>query len=133
MQKKMGHCFFTRVAMYTRLIFTYLESIFLFYILDFKSYLLNAKKIRISSKANAIDSDKIYMFERKISRKLRMKKCLISAHFLHKSFKKLGYESTLHIGFDLKQDKESHAWVSVKGKKYLLSRDDKVDETLKII
>ena len=129
----MGHYFFTRVTMYTRFIFTYIESFVLFYILDFKSYLSNAKKIKISNKLNTIDSDKIYMFERKISRKLRMKKCLISAHCLHKSFKKLGYRSTLHIGFNLKQEKESHAWVSVEGKKYLLSRDDKVNETLKII
>ena len=132
MQRKMVHYFFTKKIIFIFFLFSYFKSILLFNIQSFKGFLQNAKSKKLGKPHKYFDPDQIYILERKISRKLGMKKCLISAHCIHIVFKKFGIENILHIGISVDGKKESHAWISTKQKKYFLSRNDEFNETMRI-
>lgn len=104
-----------KIALY-HLMFTYYVKF-----VSFKSLYKYLTKIKNSKKSKIkIDSNKIFLYEYKISKFFKIKKCLISACCLFKILKEIGYQPVLCIGINKKNSNFfSHAWIELKNKKVM--------------
>lgn len=113
--------FITKTSLALKITFYHLMFICYVRFASFKrlyKYLIKTKSSNGSK--NKIDSNKIFIYENKISKFFKIKKCLISACCLYKILKEIGYEPVLCIGINKKNDDFfSHAWIELNNEKVL--------------
>ena len=113
MLKKMELSYIIKTKIYFLLFLNLLKVI---YILKFKNfdYLIKfLKSISIKKNKLQIDERSIFDREKKLSKLLKINKCLITSAYLFKTLKDLGFKADLLIGIKKDHIFNSHAWVEV--------------------
>tara|TARA_B100000989_G_C19502086_1_gene454752 strand:+ start:1324 stop:1725 length:402 start_codon:yes stop_codon:yes gene_type:complete len=133
MQKKMGLPFIIKIKICILIIFNYFLVISFLKFLKFKLFITFLEKTKISK--NPISPDKLYIayYESKLSKIFGIKKCLISAASLFRTYKKLGYKVTLFIGVNKEENFSSHAWIEIDNFHYLDDFNKDFKTILKVV
>ncbi len=118
----MALSFTTKLKVLFKLLFNYLVIQILIKTASFKFLINYLESLKIKENKVNIKPSVIFLYERKIARKLKVTQCLASAGCLFKTFKSLGYSATLFIGIENASGFTSHSWVSVNNENYL--KDD---------
>ena len=131
MQKEMALSFITKLQVIATLLMNYLIFFGFVKLVSFKKVIAFMQSVPIK-KNSIIDPTTIYLYERKIARKLKISQCLISAGCLFKTFRAFGLPAELFIGIQKFDGFASHAWVVVNENKFLLNEKQNFKEILQI-
>lgn len=118
----MALSFTTKLKVLFKLLFNYLVIQVLIKTTSFKFLINYLESLKIKENKKNIKPSIVFLYERKIARKLKVTQCLASAGCLFKTFKSLGYSTTMFIGIENADGFTSHSWVSVNNENYL--KDD---------
>lgn len=78
-----------------------------------------------SIKSIEVSAERIFRYERLLSKILKIDKCLISACCINKTMKSFGLASNIFFGISIDGEFKSHSWIEYKEKKFLYSPDFK--------
>lgn len=114
---------FNKLKLITYVVIFYLHAMYLVKFKKFKdiSYYLEKRPL---NKKLQYSSRQIFKYERKISKLLNIKKCLISSICLFNLFKHFGIECQLKIGVNKISTFSSHSWVEAKNYSFLKDPND---------
>lgn len=118
----MALSFTTKLKVLFKLLFNYLVIQVLIKTTSFKFLINYLESLKIKENKKNIKPSIVFLYERKIAKKLKVTQCLASAGCLFKTFKSLGYSATMFIGIENASGFTSHSWVSVNNENYL--KDD---------
>lgn len=114
---------FNKLILITYIVIFYLHAVYLVKFREFKDISHHLER-RPLNKTSQYSSHQIFKYERKISKLLNIKKCLISSICLFYSFKHFGIECQLKIGINKICTFSSHSWVEAKNYSFLKDPDD---------
>lgn len=124
--------YFTKLKLFTYIIEVYIFSFFIFRFFSFENILKKIKNLSINKTKKLIHEDKIFFYERYIANKLNVKKCFISCICLFIVYRRYGFDPKLCIGIRKKNILESHSWIELNDKYFLLGKDSDFQKILKI-
>ena len=124
--------YFTKLKLSIYIIGVYIFSFFIFSFFSFENILKKIKNLSINKTKKLIHEDKIFFCERYIANKLNVKKCFISCICLFIVYRRHGFDPKLCIGIRKKDGIESHSWIELDNKYYLLREDANFHKILKI-
>jgi len=131
MLKKMELSYIIKTKIYFLLFLNLLKVI---YILKFKNfdYLIKfLKSISIKKNKLQIDERSIFDREKKLSKLLKINKCLIKSACLYKTLRDLGFRADLLIGIKKDNIFSSHAWVEGNDKNLIDEKNKLFKEIIK--
>jgi hypothetical protein len=114
---------FKKLKLISYTVIFYLHAVYLVKFKEFKdiSFYLERRPL---NKTSQYSPNQIFKYERKISKLLNIKKCLISSICLFYLFKHFGIECQLKIGINKLSTFSSHSWVEAKNYSFLKDPDD---------
>jgi hypothetical protein len=114
---------FKKLKLISYTVIFYLHAVYLVKFKEFKdiSFYLERRPL---NKTSQYSPNQIFKYERKISKLLNIKKCLISSICLFYLFKHFGIECQLKIGINKFSTFSSHSWVEAKNYSFLKDPDD---------
>ena len=124
--------YFTKLKLFIYIIGVYIFSFFIFRFFSFEKILKKIKNVNINKSTKLIHEDKIYFYERYIANKVKVKKCFISCICLFIIFRRHGFDPKFCIGIRKKDKIESHSWIELNNKYFLLSEGADFQKILKI-
>ena len=115
---------FSKLKLTTYTVIFYFHAICLVKFRKFRdiSYYLERRPL---NKISQYSPNQIFKYERKISKLLNIKKCLISSICLFYLFKHFGIECQLKIGIKKFGTFSSHSWIETKNYSFLKDPDDR--------
>ena len=111
MQKKMELSYIIKIKIYFLLLFNLLKILFIIKLKDFDCLIRYLKSSAIKKNKLRIDEKSIFAREKKLSRFLKINKCLITSAYLYKTLRDLGFKAEFYIGITKDDIFSSHAWV----------------------
>jgi len=124
--------YFTKLKLFIYIIGVYIFSIFIFSFFSFEKILKKIKSVNINKSKKLIHEDKLFIIERYIAKKFNIKKCFISCICLFIIFRRHGFDPEFCIGIRKRNEIESHSWIELNNKYFLLSEDANFQKILKI-
>lgn len=124
--------YFTKFKLFTYILGVYLFSFFIFIFFSFENILKKIENINTKKIKKPISEDKIYLYERYIAKKLNINKCFISCICLFIVFKRFGLDPKFCIGIKKRDAVESHSWIELNKKHYLLQQGTNFKKILEI-
>jgi len=122
----------TKLKLFIYIFGVYIFSFFIFNFLSFDNILKRIQNININKSKPLIHEDKIFLYERYIANKFNIKKCFISSICLFVVYRRHGFDPKFCIGIRKKDIIESHSWIELNNKYFLLRKDAGFQEILKI-
>lgn len=104
----------------------------MFSFFSFENILKKIKNVNIKNTKKLIHEDKIFFYERYIANKLNVKKCFISCICLFIVYRRYGFDPKFCIGIRKKDEIESHSWIELNNKYFLLKEGSDFQKILKI-
>ena len=99
--------------------------------ISYKNIMNYLEKIKISNISHIdLNLEKIFIYERRIAKAMKIEKCFTSACCLFKTLRQLGYRPNLCIGIMKNKSFESHAWIEVDNYKFLYKPRYKIIEKI---
>ena len=111
MQKEMELSYIIKIKIYFLLLLNFLKIFFIFKFRNFESLAGFLKSTKLKKNKLQINEKSIFAREKKLSKFLKINKCLITSAYLFKKLKDLGFEAHLIIGIKRDLNFNSHAWV----------------------
>ena len=111
MQKEMELSYIIKIKIYFLLLLNFLKIFFIFKFRNFESLAGFLKSTKLKKNKLQINEKSIFAREKKLSKFLKINKCLITSAYLFKTLKDLGFEAHLIIGIKRDLNFNSHAWV----------------------
>lgn len=111
MQKEMELSYIIKIKIYFLLLLNFLKIFFIFKFRNFESLAGFLKSTKLKKNKLQINEKSIFAREKKLSKFLKINKCLITSACLFKTLKDLGFEAHLIIGIKRDLNFNSHAWV----------------------
>lgn len=124
--------YFTKLKLFIYIIEVYIFSFFMFRFFSFEKILKKIKNLSINKTKKLIHEDKIFLYERYIANKLNVKKCFISCICLFIVYRRHGFDPKFCIGIRKKNILESHSWIELNDKYFLLKEGSDFQKILKI-
>lgn len=124
--------YFTKLKLFIHIFGVYVFSFFIFSFFSFENILKRIQNININKSKHLINEDKIFEYERYIANKINLKKCFISCICLFIIFRRYGFDPKFCIGVRKKHGIESHSWVELNNKYFLLREDANFQKILVI-
>ena len=124
--------YFTKLKLSIYIIGVYIFSFFMFSFFSFENILKKIKNVNIKNTKKLIHEDKIFFYERYIANKLNVKKCFISCICLFIVYRRYGFDPKFCIGIRKKDEIESHSWIELNNKYFLLKEGSDFQKILKI-
>jgi hypothetical protein len=124
--------YFTKIKLSIYIIGVYIFSFFIFRFFSFENILKKIKNVSINKSKQLIHEDKIFLYERYIANKANVKKCFISCICLFIVFRRHGFDPKFCIGIRKRDKVESHSWIEVNNKYFLLREGSNFQKILKI-
>ena len=100
-----------KIKIYFLLLLNFLKIFFIFKFRNFESLAGFLKSTKLKKNKLQINEKSIFAREKKLSKFLKINKCLITSAYLFKTLKDLGFEAHLIIGIKKDLTFNSHAWV----------------------
>ena len=100
-----------KIKIYFLLLLNFLKIFFIFKFRNFESLAGFLKSTKLKKNKLQINEKSIFAREKKLSKFLKINKCLITSAYLFKTLKDLGFEAHLIIGIKRDLNFNSHAWV----------------------
>ena len=125
MQKKMELSYIIKIKIYFLLLLNLLKILFIIKFRDFEYLIRYLKYSDIKKNKLHIDEKFIFAREKKLSRFLKISKCLITSAYLYKTLRDLGFKAEFFIGIKKNDIFSSHAWVRAS-KKNLIDDQNKL-------
>lgn len=100
-----------KIKIYFLLLLNFLKIFFIFKFRNFESLAGFLKSTKLKKNKLQINEKSIFAREKKLSKFLKINKCLITSACLFKTLKDLGFEAHLIIGIKRDLNFNSHAWV----------------------
>lgn len=100
-----------KAKIYFLLILNLLKVIFIFKFRNFDYLVKFLNSTTIKKNKLQVDEKSIFNREKKLSKFLKINKCLITSSYLYKTLKDLGFKADLFIGIRKDSIFSSHAWV----------------------
>lgn len=124
--------YFTKLKLSIFIIGVYVFSFLIFSFFSFENILKKLKSVNVYKSNKLFHEDKIFFYERYIANKFNVKKCFISCICLFIVFRRYGFDPKFCIGIRKKDEIESHSWIELNNKYFLLREDANFHEILKI-
>ena len=124
--------YFTKLKLFIYIVGVYIFSFFIFRFFSFEKILKKIKNVNINKSIKLIHEDKIYFYERYIANKVNVKKCFISCICLFIIFRRHGFDPKFCIGIRKRDKIESHSWIELNNKYFLLSEGADFQKILQI-
>jgi hypothetical protein len=124
--------YFIKLKLFIYIIGVYIFSFFIFRFFSFEKILKKIKNVNINKSTKLIHDEKIYFYERYIANKVNVKKCFISCICLFIVFRRHGFNPKFCIGIRKRDKIESHSWIELNNKYFLLSEGANFQKILKI-
>ena len=124
--------YFIKLKLFIHIIGVYIFSFFIFRFFSFEKILKKIKNVNINKTTKHIHDEKIYFYERYIANKVNVKKCFISCICLFIVFRRHGFDPKFCIGIRKIDKIESHSWIELNNKYFLLSEGANFQKILKI-
>lgn len=124
--------YFIKLKLFIYIIGVYIFSFFIFKFFSFEKILKKIKNVNINKSTKLIHDEKIYFYERYIANKVNVKKCFISCICLFIVFRRHGFDPKFCIGIRKRDKIESHSWIELNNKYFLLSEGANFQKILKI-
>ena len=103
--------YITKIKIYFLLTLNLLKILFIFKFRDFDYLIRYLKSLKIKKSKLQVDEKSIFAREIKLSRFLKINKCLITSAYLYKTLRDLGFKVDFFIGIKKDRIFSSHAWV----------------------
>jgi hypothetical protein len=124
--------YLTKLKLMVYIIGIYIFSFFIFSFFTFEKILKKIKNVNINKSKNLIHEDKIFIYERYIANKFKIKKCFVSCICLFIVFRRHGFDPKFCIGIRKQDEIESHSWIELNDRYFLLTKDSNFQKILKI-
>jgi len=124
--------YFTKLKLSSYIIGVYIFSFFIFSFFSFEKILKKLESVNINKSNKFIYEDKIFFYERYIANKLNIKKCFLSCICLFIIFRKYGFDPKFCIGIRKKDAIESHSWIELNNKYFLMRESANFQKILDI-
>tara|TARA_B100001027_G_scaffold216346_1_gene192431 strand:- start:2034 stop:2435 length:402 start_codon:yes stop_codon:yes gene_type:complete len=111
MRKKTELSYTIKIKIYFLLILNLLKVLFIFKFRDFEYLIKFLKSNRTKKNVLQVDEKSIFYREKKLSKLLKINKCLVTSAYLYKTLRDLGFKAELFIGIKKDHIFSSHAWV----------------------
>ena len=111
MQKKMELSYIIKIKIYFLLTLNLLKILFIFKFRDFDYLIKYLKSLTTKKNKLQVDEKSIFAREKKLSKFLKINKCLITSAYLYKTLRDLGFKAEFFIGVKKDDIFSSHAWV----------------------
>tara|TARA_B100001248_G_scaffold242405_1_gene209893 strand:+ start:68 stop:457 length:390 start_codon:yes stop_codon:yes gene_type:complete len=121
-----------KIKIYFLLLLNLLKILFIVKLRDF-DYLI--RYLKYSTKKNIkinVDEKFIFAREKKLSKFLKINKCLISSAYLYKTLRDLGFKAEFFIGIKKDDVFSSHAWVEVSEKNLIEEQNSPFKEIIRL-
>tara|TARA_B100000989_G_C19379490_1_gene400976 strand:+ start:133 stop:522 length:390 start_codon:yes stop_codon:yes gene_type:complete len=105
-----------KIKIYFLLVFNLLRILFIFKFRSFDHLIKFLKSITIKKNKLKLDEKSIFNREKKLSKILKINKCLITSAYLYKTLRDLGFKAEFFIGIKKDDIFSSHAWVELSDK-----------------
>lgn len=105
-----------KIKIYFLLVFNLLRILFIFKFRSFDHLIKFLKSITIKKNKLKLDEKSIFNREKKLSKILKINKCLITSAYLYKTLRDLGFKAEFFIGIKKDGIFSSHAWVELSDK-----------------
>ena len=105
-----------KIKIYFLLLLNLLKIIFIVKLRDFDCLIRYLKSSAIKKNKLHVDEKSIFAREKKLSKFLKINKCLITSAYLYKTLRDLGFKAEFFIGIKKDDIFSSHAWVEVSEK-----------------
>ena len=105
-----------KIKIYFLLVFNLLRILFIFKFRNFDHLIKFLKSITIKKNKLKLDEKSIFNREKKLSKILKINKCLITSAYLYKTLRDLGFKAEFFIGIKKDDIFSSHAWVELSDK-----------------
>ncbi len=105
-----------KIKIYFLLVFNLLRILFIFKFKNFDHLIKFLKSITIKKNKLKLDEKSIFNREKKLSKILKINKCLITSAYLYKTLRDLGFKAEFFIGIKKDDIFSSHAWVELSDK-----------------
>ena len=132
MQKNMELSYIIKIRIYLLLIFNFLIIFFIFKFRNFDYLIRYLKSSAIKKNKFQVDENSIFAREKKLSRFLKINKCLITSAYLYKTLRDLGFNAEFFIGIKKDDIFSSHAWVGVSEKNLIGKHDRLFKEIIRL-
>lgn len=100
-----------KIKIYFLLTLNLLRVLFIFKFRDFNYFIKYLKSQTIKKSELQVDEKSIFVLEKKLSKFLKINKCLITSAYLYKTLRDLGFKADFFIGIKKDRIFSSHAWV----------------------
>ena len=125
MQKKMELSYIIKIKIYFLLLLNLLKILFIVKLRNFDYLIRYLKSSAIKKNKLHVDEKCIFTREKKLSRFLKINKCLITSAYLYKTLRDLGFKAEFFIGIKKDDIFSSHAWVGIR-KKNLIEEQNRL-------
>ena len=100
-----------KFKIYFLLTLNLLKILFIFKFRDFDYLIKYLKSLTIKKNKLQVDERSIFAREKRLSKFLKINKCLITSAYLYKTLRDLGFKANFFIGIKKDHIFISHAWV----------------------
>ena len=132
MQKKMELSYIIKTKIYFLLLLNLIKMLFIIKFKDFDYLIRYLKSSAVKKNKLHVDENSIFAREKKLSRFLKINKCLITSAYLYKTLRDLGFNAEFFIGIKKDDIFSSHAWVGVSEKNLIGKQDRLFKEIIRL-
>ncbi len=121
-----------KIKIYFLLLLNLLKIIFIVKLRDFDCLIRYLKSSAIKKNKLHVDEKSIFAREKKLSKFLKINKCLITSAYLYKTLRDLGFKAEFFIGIKKDDIFSSHAWVGVREKNLIVGQNSLFKEIIRL-
>ena len=121
-----------KIKIYFSLILNLLKILFIVKFRDFEYLIRYLKSSDIKKNKLHIDEKFIFAREKKLSRFLKISKCLITSAYLYLTLRDLGFKAEFFIGIKKSDIFSSHAWVRASEKNLIDDQNKLFKEIIRL-
>ena len=121
-----------KIKIYFLLLLNLLKIIFIVKLRDFDCLIRYLKSSAIKKNKLHVDEKSIFAREKKLSKFLKINKCLITSAYLYKTLRDLGFKAEFFIGIKKDDIFSSHAWVGVREKNVIVGQNSLFKEIIRL-
>ena len=120
-----------KIKIYFLLLLNLLKILFIFKFRDFDCLIKYLKSQPIKKNKLQVNEKSIFARERRLSKFLKINKCLITSAYLYKTLRDLGFKANFFIGIKKDHIFSSHAWVEGSDKNLIDEKNRLFKEILR--
>ncbi len=132
MQKRMELSYIIKTKIYFLLFLNLLRILFIVKLRDFDCLIRYLKSSAIKKNKLHVNEKSIFAREKKLSRFLKINKCLITSAYLYKTLRDLGFKAEFFIGIKKDDIFISHSWVGVSEKNLVEEQNRHFKEIIRL-